>query len=509
MADKTYALDFTIHDPKTGTDSVKTVTFTVPQGPKGDSRGVSAKRVATMQEFSSLYKALTDTQQIIGMVAFTDSTGIPIRQSYASLHVIDDVIRYSLVLQDNSSGTELTTVDFSIDVETGPFKISSGSSLIDADYVDVYIYDSDDTPTGPMYLDLSGEADYQLYQGIMAGYNWAWNSLNPPALSTVSQIEGSFNYRAQDLEAGKSYLALFSGVDTDGLRASVFTVGSDGTSVTWDAGKRWEIPLGTQIRMPNGAIYIAVAKPTVINTPIYDCVKPISGKIPLEIEGLANNTYFNNLRNVDVKFKISSDVGKPSQATVFINDCSDCDYHVDCSNLGVDGSDRTTLILYLDDKNTAIPAGSQFLGDNVYNSSYPGIQKYKVYNGSWNAETINPQSVPFADTPTILKTTVTRFYQNFVVREAAWKFSNGDRIRRDLAISLIGYSPVVTRPIVYEDAASTASLMAAPAKAMALSLSAEPGMSQEEFSKIIEGKKGIFTVKDGMAYNLLTGEYLM
>lgn len=79
MADKKYALDFTFHDPKTGTDAVKTVTFTSPQGiqgiqgiqgptgPIGNSYGVYEKTFATVAD----YKAFADTafangQAIVG-----------------------------------------------------------------------------------------------------------------------------------------------------------------------------------------------------------------------------------------------------------------------------------------------------------------------------------------------------------------------------------------------------------------------------------------------------------
>ena len=76
MADKTYALDFTLHDPKTGTDTVKSVTFTSPQGPQGvqgptgpigNSYGVYEKTFDTVAD----YKAFADTafangQAIVG-----------------------------------------------------------------------------------------------------------------------------------------------------------------------------------------------------------------------------------------------------------------------------------------------------------------------------------------------------------------------------------------------------------------------------------------------------------
>lgn len=492
MADKTYALDFTIHDPKTGTDSVKTVTFTVPQGPKGDSRGVSAKRVATMQEFSSLYKALTDTQQIIGMVAFTDSTGIPIRQSYASLHVIDDVIRYSLALQDSSSGTELTTVDFSIDVETGPFKISSGSSLIDADYVDVYIYDSDDTPTGPMYLDLSGEADYQIYQSLMVGNEWDWVYITAN-FTTVADVRNRCGTQAQSFVAGSSYVALFSSKYGTGVRASVFTVGSDGSSITWDSSKQWDIPAGAQIAMPNGAVYLVLRKAASSNTPIYDCVKPVSGKIPLELPG-NNSVTIQGMESVEIKKTATANSG--ANWSIYIQDCKDTEIFVDTSSN--DASINFSLLFWLKGKNRTLNLGGTFWSNpgsgsysmdipvNAGDTSIPGCNRDYLYSDDPDVQTV------------------------YYFQRKTGLMIGGKETCVSYRLSLVGYNPSIQMmPYGVSSTNSLSSPMSAPAKAMAMSMSEEPEMSQEDLEKIIKGKKGIFTVKDGMAYDLLTGEYLM
>ncbi len=303
----------------------------------------------------------------------------------------------------------------------------------------------------PKYQDLSGEADYQIYQGNVPGYNWSWNSLS--SLTTWNSLVGSFRPGAQKPEAGKSYLALFGrGSAVNGISASVFTVGSDGSSITWDETKRWDLPLGSEVSMPNGSIY-KVRKATNAGIfPIYEAVTPIAGKIPLEISGPATNVYFSGLSNVSVSFNVQANSGNAAQGTVFVNSCYNSDYYVDCSGLGVSDDGKSSLIVYLDDKNAIIPAGSQYLGVNNFNSDRPGVQEYRICNGSWGQDEKYVQTVPYGDVATVLMGTAPRFYQNFTVRDPEWGFSDGAKWRRDVLISLVGYAPMITSPLVYEAA---------------------------------------------------------
>lgn len=301
----------------------------------------------------------------------------------------------------------------------------------------------------PRYEDLSGEADTQIYQGNTPGYNWTWNSLSQ--LTTWNSLVSSFRPGAQKPEAGKSYLALFGrGSAVNGISASVFTVGSDGSSITWDEEKRWDLPLGSEVAMPNGSIYKVIKAPNAGSFPIYEAVKPIVGKIPLEVNGTATSTYFSGLSNVSVSFKAQGGSSAPYQGTVFVNGCSDCDYYVDCSGLETNDGGKTTLVVYLDADNAAIPAGSQYLGESNLNSDHPGIQEYRICNGSWGQDEKYVQTPPYADIPTVLMGTAVRFYQDFLVRDPSWVFTDGTKLRRDVRISLVGYAPMITCPLAYE-----------------------------------------------------------
>lgn len=302
----------------------------------------------------------------------------------------------------------------------------------------------------PRYEDLSDAADDVLCQTYFPGHNWGPNSLT--SLTSVGGIRSVFAYGAQVLEAGKSYLCFYAEGATeaggDGLfHARSFTIGSDGSTVAWNEDRA--LPLGSEVHTPRGAIY-TFAKKAFSGARIYDVVKPKSGKIPLEISGAATNVYFSGLSNVSIRFMITGLSSNLSQGQVFVNGCKDCDYYVDCSGLGTRDDGKSSLIVYLDDKNAIIPAGSQYLGVNNFNSKHPGVQEYRICNGSWGQDEKYVQTVPYADVATVLMGTAPRFYQNFVVRDPEWGFSDGAKWRRDVQISLIGYAPMITNPLVYE-----------------------------------------------------------
>ena len=362
------------------------------------------------------------------------------------------------------------------------------------------------------FIDLSKEADYQLFQGIAAGYNWGWTSLNPPALSTVSQIQGSFGTQAQAFETGKTYLALFSGYDTDGLRASVFTVGSDGTSITWDASKRWEIPLGAQIRMPNGAVYLAVAKPTAGNTPIYECVKPIAGRIPLEYDN--KNITFSGLKDVEIYLRpVDSSQGN----YLFFNNLKNTSIYLDTSR--VSSYESVSVNVYADERGasplsmTGVITPAQDNGGS-YGFNQRAYRPIINLNGSSNPEI----------SPTLMQNPFNNFTSDGSACWSNFKFSQNveegldrniltmnDGTKKKVRFNMVwdfGYSGELTAtPLVcFDSHEATASASAIPM--MVKAMSSEPEMTQEEFNEIVKDKKGIFTIKDGKAYDLLTGEYV-
>lgn len=346
-----------------------------------------------------------------------------------------------------------------------------------------------------IFLDLSKEADSQLCQGVMAGYNWSWNSLS--GLLNTSQIQGSFATQAQTFEAGKTYLALFGGYDTDNLRASVFTVGSDGSSITWNDAKRWEIPIGARIVMPNGAVYLYVAKPTAVNSPIYECVKPISGKIPLSI---SSNSTINvkGLENVEATLASTTTTW---QAAVRFTDCKDSNFHVDLSQMGYsDGSAGSQCIF-------SFSEGGKPIQPLIFNSyglaitpQTNGQSADSIVNSSGTAS--NVPVMLFAENPKI-DLVNGRWQAVLYARHSQYVTSDGKFVRRDFNINFLGGIPMFSP--TYAEEGSSPSAQAAMMKAR--SLSVEPSISEEDFNNAIKGKKGIFTVKDGRPFDLMTNDY--
>lgn len=359
---------------------------------------------------------------------------------------------------------------------------------------------------GPTFLDLSGEADYQLHQGNLPGYNWAWTSLD--IFTTVDSFKPVFVYGTQTFEAGKTYLALFGrGSEyTEGISASVFTVGSDGHSITWDSSKRWDIPRGSEVKMPNGAIYKIINKPTPGASPIYDYVNPIVGKIPLEPDSSWGTVWsFRNLKHCDIRVKTNS-----GDISAYIENCDDGSILFDCSEHPYTGGTEKLTFWF---------EGSNITLDNLpayreAGNNYPQLETRCFFDYTDGAQTgvLNTRilfdeiryytkgfegvtETPYLSIITPIQEGVT-VYEKGVVMSVRLSFSNG-------------HTTFARIPTFKDTSASSATAMTAPSRmAKAASVSAKPEMNYEAFSKAVAGKEGIFTVKDGRAYNLLTGKYV-
>lgn len=379
--------------------------------------------------------------------------------------------------------------------------------------VDGLLAEKQDKPSEgsfPVYLDLSKEADYQLFQGIMAGYNWGWTSLNPPALSTISQIQGSFGTQAQVFEIGKTYLALFSGYDTDGLRASVFTVNSGGTSVTWDASKRWEIPIGAHVVMPNGAVYLAVAKPTASNTPIYECVKPISGKIPIEIDTSYRALTLSNLINCDVKLSLGAYDGNIAHFS--ITNVKNSTLVFDFTNYSYtnETSGQRAFELEFKEDNAQVIGNPIYLGDNSSKTT-PAAGNFVFFSNAsgadWQQGSYRLQFTEWGRATHDADGNLISAWFKFFIRNCVdWTPKEGYEIQlRTLKLYM---DPSGNFTYSYKTQIKATETAAVQTAMRAKAMSSEPELTQEEFNEAIKGKSGIFTIKDGKVYDLLTGEYV-
>lgn len=179
MADKTYALDFTLHDPKTGGDTTKTVTFTSPQGPqgvqgptgeKGDSYGVFVREAKTRGDLYDIVKGLTDTQKIISVIGNCSRNVDNILTNWSCQFQIQRLIdfdasniifQYTFSANSTSSSGEEVAVDnyfyYISEGDSGSFTMPnwpiSGTNTTTADSVSVFIYDSSLSGDSSIYED--------------------------------------------------------------------------------------------------------------------------------------------------------------------------------------------------------------------------------------------------------------------------------------------------------------------------------------------------------------------
>lgn len=459
MAGNNYKIKVTLSD-----GSIKELPFTAPEGPrgpKGDCRGVSVHKVLNAGELQSLVSSMADTQSVSSIFAVYGSH----RQQLVVLGLTATQFTYGFVVTDSPDSEtpeSIQTISYPLDEAATRFSVSNGTGgTASADYLEVYIYDSE-TPSGSDIPYTKEETDALLAKKV-SYLRREGDGILPqakvPAYSSVGGIP-------TDMDAFKSAFSTGSYEFTNGLSLDCFAfIGGTLHSVQVSADSESTIYVEGQTALEDGAVvcmysqyvegyvnYQVIESSSTGAKAIYDVLYPQNCKFHLEVAGQATIVYFSGLSDVSVRFNVQAISSNAAQGAVFVNSCYNSDYYVDCSGLGVSSDGGTTLLVYLDDKNAAIPTGSQYLGESDFSSEHPGVQEYRICNGSWGQDERCVQTKPFADKPTVLKGTATRFYQNFVVRDSSWVFSDGTKLRRDVRISLVGYAPMVTRPVVYEGA---------------------------------------------------------
>ena len=232
--------------------------------------------------------------------------------------------------------------------------------------------------------------------------------------------------------------------------------------------------------------------------PIYDCIMPIRGKIPLCPSLLDIWFSLSNCSGLDVEL----DVGKGFPSVSDFGSCSlqnvkDCSIFISTENMPyVNGNENFQL--YLVGNNKSVTPGSLF-----WPSTYDPKIKIAFGESEYMPPLLFNKYVFLTDT-----NYGTAFYK---LTANTGLVHDGKQIWFNYRFTLSDYSLHIDFIPYLKDVSpqtSAETLAVAPMMAEAASVSAEPEMSDEAFMKAIDGKKGIFVKKDGMAYNLLTGEYV-
>lgn len=414
-----------------------------PQGPKGDSYGTFTKTVTNGNELRTVLTGLTPSQSLVGAYATKGSN----EEQLIVLAYDTNQMVYAF-----SSATDYPDVPTTVTWQAvtssdsdGKFEVSGGY----ADSVTLYIYDERES-----LMDKVGQVIYPSLAGpFKQGVVPAYSSLGDiPTKAT--DVSSAFNLGAWDARpiAHRGDFVAFAFIAG---RLNAITASYDFNINVWTWKEATPLSRGCQVMLEDsqeGHVYIVMLDAQTSSTAIYNVVKPLVGRIPLEVSGQFNYYFVKGVSNLSVNFKISPTSSGGSKGSIQFIDCNNCDYYVDCSNLGVDSSDGSTLVVYYQNKNAAIPAGSQYLGSYNTQDTMPGIQEYRLLNGDWSASPTYYKDRPYADITTVMKLNgVTTLYQDFTVRRQSSKLSDGSRMRFDFAVDFIGYSPMQTRPLVFEE----------------------------------------------------------
>ena len=344
------------------------------------------------------------------------------------------------------------------------------------------------------FVYLSEVADGMVCQGLL-GVISAYSGI-VSNVKTISDVVTLYRTGAQTFEAGKTYLVYncFNYV----TEVDCFQVNSDGQTITWLEDRRWQTPLGCEVKMPNGSVYKVIKNVDSSKRDIFVAVSPIIGKIPLSI-GSNSTIYVSGLENVEATLASTTTTW---QAAVRFTDCKDSNFHVDLSRMGYSGGAAGSQCIF------SFSEGGKPIQPLNFNSY--GLATNPQTNGQNTDSLVNSagtaSNVPvtlFAENPKI-DLVNGRWQAILYSRYESYVTSDSKMVRRDFDINFLGSIPMLVP--VYAEEGEEPSAQATMMKAR--SLSVEPSVSEEDFNNAIKGKKGIFTIKDGKAYDLLTGEYV-
>lgn len=504
-----------------------------PQGPEGAKGATGAQgrsiwptdKVPTASgdewvwEFSNLAtKGTVLVQAQDYLLATYDGTGIITGDAFfvKRVEVADDLLTRKAYTDKTRS---FNLVPGSVDL-SGYYTKAETDALLDekADVPSVGNF--------PVFLDLSGQADDTLHQ-LALGVTGSYEAIKQ-SVRTVAEAKNLYSTGSQVLEAGKAYL-VFNSWNGSGTEVDCFEVGADGSTLEWQDDKRWLVPLGSQVRMPNGSVYMVVKNvgPAAATRLIYDAVRPIVGRIPAEVNGDGSSLYVtNNQTGMEYTWKVNA-LNSDGQASAMFSNCSDSVFYLDFSNCPAPTGKSNRVIFQFREKNMAFPSG--YWGSQA--TECGDFDSPVTLGLSWN-------SVMSGETKTILnlwqfnngKPVLPRVlmdedgkpdcvYLYFPIVAPVWPGTGDIPDDKEIGINMIvafnGYVPSIAfLPYLRdkstasgtESAVSLMSVAAAPASISSDAEADEPTPSKE-FLAAIGNKRGIFVEKDGKAYDTVSGQF--
>lgn len=330
---------------------------------------------------------------------------------------------------------------------TGGVSTDNLSGYYSKTQVDELLEEKEDKPSvGSFvnYLDFSKKADYLLYQGNFPGHNFGPNSIT--GLTTVSAMRSAFASREQTMEANKSYLCFYAegatGAGGDGLlHARSFTIGSDGSSITWN--EDYAFTPGAKVLTPKGIVYEFLEMPTS-SSRIYDLVNPSRGKIPLELANDGYNVSVNYLSNCDIKIHASSSV----YITLIAYSTENCSINVDSSGIAVDSNGKARINFVSNGTAMRWPKPTKMRINQLIPGTWGNVSEAKnnFEFDPFSSGAIVTQSVGIREGEPNTQLEIT-----YKLKDPALVFDNGSKYRFNFQVDFINTTPEISFPMIYEE----------------------------------------------------------
>ena len=291
----------------------------------------------------------------------------------------------------------------------------------------------------------AGKVDKHVFPSLTGPFKQA---VVPPyssvsALPTdEASVASAFNFGAWSPTAGTYVAFAFIGGHLNAVKATF-----DGTG-TWAWGEATPLSLGCQVILEDsqeGHVYIATRETHSSVLRMYDVVKPIVGKIPLELANSGNNVSVNYLSNCDIKIHASSS----TFITLTAYSTKDCSVSVDSSLIeaGSDGKARINFV----SNGTAMrwPKPMDMTISNLVPGTWDKVGQAKnnfEFNPySSGAVVQQPSGVPSGDPTTQLEI-------SYKLKDPALAFDDGSKYRLNFQVDFINTTPEISFPMVYEEA---------------------------------------------------------
>lgn len=407
-----------------------------PQGPKGDSYGTFTKTVANGNELRTVLTNLTPSQSIVGAYATTGSNEEQlIVLAYDKNQM---VYAYSSATDYPDVPTTVTWQAVTSSDSDGKFEVSGGY----ADSVTLYVYDERES-----LMDKVGQVIYPSLAGPFKQMVVPTYSSLGDIPTKATEVSSAFNLGAWDARpiAHRGDFVAFAFI---GGHLNAITASYDFNIHVWTWKEATPLSKGCQVVLEDsqeGHVYLVAMETQSNPASIYNAVKPIVGKIPLEIALSGNTASINYLHDCDIKIRPSASVF----ITLTAYSTRNCSVTVDSSLITPDSGGKARINFAANGTAMRWPKPMKMTINQLIPGTWANVSEAKndFEFDPFSSGSIIQQSsgVPSGDPTTQLEA-------SYKLKDPALKFDDGSQYRLNFQVDFINTTPEISFPMVYEEA---------------------------------------------------------